>query len=361
MLKEGIFKERLNRFKVKFFYNGKSLEGFLPNSGRLEEILIKGKKIYFIEKNGHFRIFGAKERNEVILLDTLFSNKIVKKILEDSHLDPLKGFEILKEEVKFSNKRLDFLVKKEDKKYFLEVKTCTLFNKNFVFFPDAPTKRGKEHIEILEKTNGLLIFLIPNSKIRYFLPNFQIDSEFSKKLYTARNKIKIIPVVIKINKNLEFKVIRIARIPWKIYEENSKNKGSYIISGFLNGDKKIKIGRIGYLNFKRGWYLYVGSGMAYLKERVKRHFKKNKKKHWHIDYLIPDLKNLKAFLIHSSKSLECEISMEISKISNGFIEKFGSTDCNCKSHLLYFKKEPTKNPSFIKLLNFFYYGNFLIT
>ena len=124
-------------------------------------------------------------------------------------------------------------------------------------------------------------------------------------------------------------------------------KGTYILIILFQEDTKISVGSLGTIPFKKGYYFYVGSAMgntgsATLINRVKRHVSPPEKKriHWHIDYLLLNEKSLliKINLIPSSQKLECIIAQALGNISDGLIENFGSSDCNCKSHLLYFKK-----------------------
>lgn len=122
-------------------------------------------------------------------------------------------------------------------------------------------------------------------------------------------------------------------------------KGTYILIIFIPEDIKILVGSLGTVAFKKGYYFYVGSAMgvsgaATLINRVKRHLlpPEKKKTHWHIDYLLQKTSLLiRIYLIPSSQRLECIFAQELLNISDDFIENFGSSDCNCKSHLLYFK------------------------
>ena len=102
---------------------------------------------------------------------------------------------------------------------------------------------------------------------------------------------------------------------------------------------------MGLRKFKKGFYLYVGSAMgkigsSTLLNRVKRHVRpfSEKKKHWHIDYLLENesAKIIQIFLIPSTDRIECLISEELNKHCDGFVKKFGSSDCNCVSHLYFF-------------------------
>ena len=123
-------------------------------------------------------------------------------------------------------------------------------------------------------------------------------------------------------------------------------KGTYILIIFFQEDTKISVSSLGTIPFKKGYYFYVGSAMgntgsATLINRVKRHVlpPEKKKIHWHIDHLLKNEKSLliRIILIPSTQYLECIIVQELLSVSDNYIENFGSSDCNCKSHLLYFK------------------------
>ena len=106
----------------------------------------------------------------------------------------------------------------------------------------------------------------------------------------------------------------------------------------LNQNSTIKIGKLGELDFKKGYYVYVGSALNSIDGRIRRHLSQEKKIFWHIDYLLaaPDSKVNEVILERSSKKWECNIAMEISK--KGLpLNKFGCSDCKCNSHLFYFE------------------------
>ncbi len=89
-------------------------------------------------------------------------------------------------------------------------------------------------------------------------------------------------------------------------------------------------------NFTRGgYYVYVGSAMNGLRFRISRYFKKIKKRHWHIDYIIPYMKILKIIcVLCNDKIFEKILAQALSKYLNG-IEGFGSTDTKIKTHLFH--------------------------
>ena len=113
-------------------------------------------------------------------------------------------------------------------------------------------------------------------------------------------------------------------------------KGCYCLIINLENNSNIKIGKkLGNTTFKKGYYVYVGSAMNSLESRLNRHLSDEKKLHWHIDYLLKQAK-VTDIIYNENKKVECELSEYISTKTNG-IEGFGCSDCNCESHLYYFK------------------------
>tara|TARA_Y100000310_G_scaffold338891_1_gene429827 strand:- start:787 stop:1167 length:381 start_codon:yes stop_codon:yes gene_type:complete len=117
-------------------------------------------------------------------------------------------------------------------------------------------------------------------------------------------------------------------------------KGVYCLIINLIRDKTIKIGKLGSINFKKGYYCYVGSALNNLEKRIQRHKSKKKKFHWHIDYFLRYGKIIDVIKIETTKRKECILSRKINKKANYKIQNFGSSDCKCSSHLYFFNKKP---------------------
>jgi len=109
-------------------------------------------------------------------------------------------------------------------------------------------------------------------------------------------------------------------------------KGTYALLVELKKDEEIEVGKLGILSFKKGYYTYIGSAMGGLDGRIRRHLRKNKKKHWHIDYLLEKGEIIKVLFIEEKK--ECGIASLLKDEFYG-IAGFGSSDCKCKTHLFY--------------------------
>ena len=127
------------------------------------------------------------------------------------------------------------------------------------------------------------------------------------------------------------KIVLIIIIKTKIYPM----KGCYCLTIHLKNAKKIKVGKLGMINFKKVYYVYVGSAMNSLESRLKRHLSEDKKLHWHIDYLLKKAE-ITCIIYNENKKVECELSQFLKTKTDG-VKNFGCSDCECESHLYYFK------------------------
>ncbi len=114
-------------------------------------------------------------------------------------------------------------------------------------------------------------------------------------------------------------------------------KGSYCLIINQENDSEIEIGkRLRKINFDKGHYVYVGSAMNSLEARLNRHLSDEKKIHWHVDYLLKQTEITDIIYNESTRKIECELSQYLSTKTDG-IKDFGCSDCDCESHLYYFK------------------------
>ena len=117
----------------------------------------------------------------------------------------------------------------------------------------------------------------------------------------------------------------------------------YVLLLKLEKDVTITIGKLGTLNFKKGFYAYTGSarGTGGFK-RIDRHFNvasgQNTTRRWHIDYLLPHLEVICAVTVPTKDDLECTVSGKLSALLLG-IKGFGCSDCSCSSHLFFSEKD----------------------
>ena len=96
--------------------------------------------------------------------------------------------------------------------------------------------------------------------------------------------------------------------------------------------------------------------MKDLSQRIARHRRMIKKKHWHIDYLREHTGLIAAIPIRTSRDLECLLAGELATISDWQVPGFGSTDCSCATHLFGMGEDPLHTRSFIDTLLHFRMG-----
>ena len=120
-----------------------------------------------------------------------------------------------------------------------------------------------------------------------------------------------------------------------------KIKGIYILFISIKRDILIGVGALGKIKFTQGTYAYVGSAQNGIKKRVTRHLRKEKKKFWHIDYLLEQKDNSveEIFYQKAPKKKECRIAEALSKLGEP-IKGFGCSDCSCVSHLFRIEELP---------------------
>jgi len=111
-------------------------------------------------------------------------------------------------------------------------------------------------------------------------------------------------------------------------------KGIYCLLINIRKNINLKIGSLGKIRFRKVNYVYVGSAQNSIEKRVGRHFSKDKKIRWHIDYLLANLNvNLKKALYKKAdKEQECKTACFLNK-SEEAVKGFGCSDCRCVSHL----------------------------
>jgi sugar fermentation stimulation protein A len=360
----AVFLRRPNRFVVLCNLHGKVIKAFLPNPGRLWELLLPHAPLY-LEKSPHsdrkipYTVVAIEREGLPVLAHTHRTNDLVEHLLRQGILPGLGGAEIVRREVPHGNSRFDFLLQRGGEEIYLEVKSCTLFGKQVAMFPDAVTARGKKHIEELAELggrgiSGAVVFLICWPRARFFLPDYHTDLEFSRTLLEARKKVSILPVALEVARDLSITTkVKLLEIPWSLLEREVEDRGSYIVMLRLPVDKALNVGKLGRVHFRKGFYLYAGSARKNLTQRLERHKRDRKKLFWHIDYLRAQADFHLALPIRASVPLECEIAGALKKISDWEIPDFGSSDCSCDSHLFGMREDPIHTPRFISLLQYF--------
>lgn len=119
-------------------------------------------------------------------------------------------------------------------------------------------------------------------------------------------------------------------------------RGGYVLIVQIPKRLRLFLKSIGSITLDSGIWMYIGSAMGHgstnLENRIKRHFRKEKKIHWHIDYLLASkVQLLAAIWAESQEPIECDIAQALEKqkeFTRG-PRKFGASDCvrGCFTHL----------------------------
>jgi Uri superfamily endonuclease len=133
------------------------------------------------------------------------------------------------------------------------------------------------------------------------------------------------------------------------FSENLPMRGTYTLVILLEKETRIKVQKLGCFILQKGYYAYTGSalgdGAVNLRNRVARHLKKRKAKHWHIDFLVAHKNAVIAAIVvaESNVNRECQVNDAIKDIDGATVPivGFGASDCkqNCGSHLVFFGDE----------------------
>jgi len=102
---------------------------------------------------------------------------------------------------------------------------------------------------------------------------------------------------------------------------------SYVLIIKVNSPENVEIGALGNFKILSGFYSYVGAGGI---TRIKRHFKRKKRLHWHIDYLLKIAEPLEAWIGEMEEVKLVEI---LEGELRPYIKGFGSSDTRKFSHL----------------------------
>ena len=195
---KGKLIKRYKRFFVDVNIKKEIVTAHCPNTGSMKGLLDKDNEVYLLKNDNPKRKlkYGLeiiKARKNLVGVNTHLANKIVGHGLQNNLIKELKNNDTVKSEVFFNKEtRFDFLIEKNNKKSFVEVKNVTLFRQeNTAEFPDAVTTRGSKHLLALINATkkgykSYLIFLVQIQNMEKFKIAKDIDNEYYQNYQTAR-------------------------------------------------------------------------------------------------------------------------------------------------------------------------------
>ena len=220
---KGKFLKRYKRFFADIKVNKEIIIAHCPNTGSMMGLLNENTDAWVLKNEDpkrklKYTLQILKASKNLIGVNTHLTNKLVHEGLQNNTLLEFKNLDKIVTE-KFYNKetRFDFLVEKNKKKIFIEVKNVTLIRDGKTSeFPDAITTRGSKHIKTLmdARKKGYecyVFFLVQIENCKYFKIANDIDNEYYENYKLAKKSgvkfiaynCKVGPKEIKIDKKIE--------------------------------------------------------------------------------------------------------------------------------------------------------------
>ena len=187
----GTFIKRPNRFIAEVNIDGRKEIVHVKNTGRCKELLVPGSEVWLTapgtpgRKTKYDLVAVRKSTGVLFNIDSQAPNTVVKEWLQK------QDYSLVKPEYRYGDSRIDFYMEKDDEKFLMEVKGCTLEEKGIGYFPDAPTQRGVKHIHELIKAKqkgykAILAFVIQMDGVSEVRPNRKMHPEFGEAIDEAK-------------------------------------------------------------------------------------------------------------------------------------------------------------------------------
>ncbi len=244
-LVRGTFLSRPNRFVAIVRVDGEEKRAHVHDPGRLTELLRPGAPVLLLPKRGaktDFHIIAVyREGYGWVFQHSGYHSLVAQRLIESRALPEFRDAVAYGKEIPIDNHRIDFVLSYRTGDALMEVKGCTLFRNDLALFPDAPTKRGREHVDLLvDYGDGILLFLVMTDRIRYFAPNVETDPQFHKSfLHALERGIHVIPATFAFDgKTLSY----VGRVP---FISDPRDDELYILADLAAGAAKMYNDRFG--------------------------------------------------------------------------------------------------------------------
>ncbi|MCS7222540.1 MAG: DNA/RNA nuclease SfsA [Anaerolineae bacterium] len=213
-LTPATFVQRVNRFLAIVKMHARLVEVHVPNSGRLEELFLPGRRVWLeaARQPGRRTLFtlrlvelgpkppltheeGATESGPILVsVDARLPAPLFAEAWTQGRLSPFTGYTALQAEARLGDSRIDFRLQDEARVCWVETKSVTLVDEadqpGTALFPDAPTVRGARHLRELmgaaqQGQRAAVVFVVQRSDARAFAPHPSADPAFVAALREA--------------------------------------------------------------------------------------------------------------------------------------------------------------------------------
>ena len=176
--------------------DGRETPVHVANSGRLEELLRPSNLMLLApapavsQRKTAYHLVLVEADGVLVSADARLPNALFQEAVEAGRLSGFEGYDRISGEVPFGGSRLDFRMSGPDGTMFVEVKSVTLVEGGVGLFPDAPTLRGRRHVDELAEAvrqghRAAVVFVIQRPDASSMSPNRAADPDFCRALDRA--------------------------------------------------------------------------------------------------------------------------------------------------------------------------------
>ena len=177
--------------------DGQEMAAHVPNSGRLGELLVPGRRVLLAAAQAPGRLTAydllmVDLDGTLVSVDARLPSRLLYEIIQAGRLEEFAGYAEVRREVTYGQSRLDLVLEggPDGGRCFIEAKSVTLVEDGVALFPDAPTQRGRRHLGELtrakaEDHRAAVVFVVQRDDVVRFSPHDEADPAFGQALREA--------------------------------------------------------------------------------------------------------------------------------------------------------------------------------
>ena len=210
-LESGVLIRRYKRFLADVRADdGREFTIHCPNTGAMTGCAEPGTRIWFSRstnkkrKYAHTWEIGSDTDGDLIVIHSARANALVRETIDSARLEPFEGVTDLRAEValdreaKHGASRFDFVGRRGDRTFVVEVKSVTLKVRGGGAFPDAVSTRARRHVDALAALTeqgyaAMLCFAVLHTGIDRVRPAVEVDPDYASALgHAIRRGVEVV-------------------------------------------------------------------------------------------------------------------------------------------------------------------------
>ncbi len=149
------FIRRVNRFIAEILLeNGETVQAHVANTGRMPELLLAGvpcliRPAVNPARKTAWDLLAVSYEGHWVCLVAAWANDFMAEWLAAGKIAGFEHCTSIVREKKIGRSRFDLAFTQDDQRWLVEVKSVNYVLAGRALFPDAPTERGRRHVETL--------------------------------------------------------------------------------------------------------------------------------------------------------------------------------------------------------------------